>query len=158
MDAIASEDQRKPWTMSTSISLKPQLSKTQFSRNAVINCLEKSEADEERNILRFLQRATDPETGAKLSFYDLVVNSDILLWVENWVLLTGSIAGAGTTAVSMTFGIYYIISNKKVWDRLSREIRSKFNNIEDITGQSTATLTYLDAVIHESKSPSSIEG
>lgn len=70
-------------------------------------------------------------------------------------MLTYSVAGADTTAVSMTFGMYYVISNRNVWDRLSLEIRSKFDKIEDISGQTTATLPYLDAVIHESKSHSS---
>jgi cytochrome P450 len=59
-------------------------------------------------------------------------------------------AGADTTAVSMTFGLYYIIAIPRIWERLSREIRDKFDKIEDITGQATAQLPFLDAVIHES--------
>ena len=38
----------------------------------------------------------------------------------------------------------------KIWTRLRNEIRTKFNSDEEITGQSTATLPFLDAVIHES--------
>ena len=60
-----------------------------------------------------------------------------------------SIAGADTTAVSLTFCLYHIISIPRVWDRVCQEIRSKFETSEEITGQSTATLRYLDAVIHE---------
>ena len=60
------------------------------------------------------------------------------------------IAGAGTTAASMTFGLYYIVAIPRVWERLSQEIRHKFDKIEDITGQKTAQLPYLNAVIHES--------
>jgi len=41
------------------------------------------------------------------------------------------------------------VSDRKVWDRLSREIRTQFNSIEDITGQSTETLPFLNAVIFE---------
>ena len=40
-----------------------------------------------------------------------------------------------------------------MWNRLSKEIRDNFDNIEDINGQTTAKLSYLDAVIHESTSP-----
>jgi hypothetical protein len=78
-DAIAPSGQRDPWTVSTSISSESQLSKNQFSRNAVVNCLQGNKSREERNILGSLQRATDPETGAKLSLNDLVTNSNTLL-------------------------------------------------------------------------------
>lgn len=64
------------------------------------------------------------------------------------------VAGADTTAVSLTFALYYIIAIPPVWKRLSDEIRSKFEKGEDITGQSTAQLIYLNAVIHEGNFPS----
>ena len=52
--------------------------------------------------------------------------------------------------MSLTFALYYIVSIPKVWDRLSHEIRSRFKNESEITGQSTATISYLDGVICES--------
>jgi len=60
-----------------------------------------------------------------------------------------SVAGGDTTAVSLTFALYYILVNRRIWERLSQEIRSRFHNPLEITGQSAATLTFLDAVIHE---------
>jgi cytochrome P450 len=113
-------------------------------------CLERDKSREEKNILGSLQRATDKETGAKLSFGELVINSHTLLLICLRLCLTRRVAGADTTAVSMTFGLYYIVAIPKVWDRLSREIRSRFDKIEDINGQSTGQLQFLDAVIHES--------
>jgi hypothetical protein len=51
--------------------------------------------------------------------------------------------------VSLTFTIYHCLANRQVWHRLRDEIRAKFSNADEITGQSTASLEYLDAVIHE---------
>ena len=63
-----------------------------------------------------------------------------------------SVAGADTVAVSMTLTLHYVLSIPKVRDRLSVEIRSKFDKSEDITGQSTAMLPYLGAVVQEGAS------
>ena len=59
------------------------------------------------------------------------------------------LAASDTTAIALTFALYYIIAIPEVWTRLSEEIRSKFLALEEITGQSCATLPYLDAVINE---------
>ena len=59
------------------------------------------------------------------------------------------IAAADTTAVSLTFTIYHCLANPLAWERLRDDIRGKFSNANKITGQSTASLEYLDAVIHE---------
>ena len=97
-------------------------------------CLERDKAREEKNILGSLQRATDKETGRKLSlgrtYYQLI----LLIVVPFEIMLIGRIAGADTTAVSMTFGLYYIVAIPKVWNRLSKEIRTRFDKIEDING------------------------
>jgi hypothetical protein len=50
----------------------------------------------------------------------------------------------------MTFTLYYILAHEKVHERLRQDIRSKFSSAEEITGQSTSQLQYLDAVIYES--------
>ncbi len=113
-------------------------------------CLERNKSCEEKNILGSLQRAIDKETGEKLSLGELIINSNTLLLPRSKFVLIGRVAAADTTAVSMTFGLYYIIGIPRVWDRLSKEIRSRFDKIEDITGQSTGQLQFLDAVIHES--------
>ena len=51
--------------------------------------------------------------------------------------------------MSLTFTIYHCLANRQVWQRLRDEIRTKFSTADEITGRSTATLDYLDAVIHE---------
>ena len=59
------------------------------------------------------------------------------------------IAASDTTAIALTFALYYIVAVPGVWTRLSDDIRSKFSAIDEITGQSASTLPYLDAVISE---------
>ena len=63
--------------------------------------------------------------------------------------MTYRIAASDTIAVSLTYTIYHILSNRKVWERLCHEIRSNFPTAEEMTGQWLAHLPYLDAVIHE---------
>ena len=102
-----------------------------------------------RNILSLLQAAKDPETGAKLEFNDLLVNSYVIVYLSNSFQIDHSIAGSDTTAIALTFALYYIVAIPEVWIRLSNEIRSKFISADEITGQSVTSLPYLDAVIHE---------
>ena len=118
-----------------------------------------------------LRDAQDPETGPKLEFNDLLINSNTLLFLipGNITDFDTRVAGADTTALSLTFGLYYLVANQKVFERLSKEIRSTYEDPSQITGRSTASLVYLDAVIHEgtqfalvytniSASPSSCSG
>jgi Cytochrome P450 len=62
------------------------------------------------------------------------------------------VAGASTTAMGLTYTLYFLISDEKAWKRISEEIRSKFQSVEEITGQSIAPLVYLNAVINEGTS------
>jgi len=68
---------------------------------------------------------------------------------QNLVRPNVSVAGADTTAVTLTFALYFVIADRKVWGKLSSEIRSKFKDKDEITGPSTAMLPYLTAVINE---------
>ncbi|KAH8653842.1 putative cytochrome P450 [Xylariales sp. PMI_506] len=65
---------------------------------------------------------------------------------EATVLLTG---GAETTATTLTAGIWHLSQNPEVLRKLQREIRGTFKSYDDITGDSTAKLPYLNATIEE---------
>lgn len=60
------------------------------------------------------------------------------------------IAGADTTAVTLTFALYFTLENPNIWDRLSHSIRSAFKSDAEINGQTAATIPYLTGVIYES--------
>lgn len=60
------------------------------------------------------------------------------------------VAGADTTALSLTFALYFMVKERRVYERLCREIRERFGSKEEITGQTAATLPFLEAAIQES--------
>lgn len=45
--------------------------------------------------------------------------------------------------------MWYLSTNPKTLERIQQEIRTSFRSFEDITGDSTATLPYMNAVIEE---------
>ena len=58
-------------------------------------------------------------------------------------------AGSETTATTLSAITYYLGRNPRVYDKLAREIRERFNDSDQISGQSTDSLEYLKAVIEE---------
>jgi cytochrome P450 len=83
-------------------------------------------------------KASDPETGAKFSSPDVLVNANVFIN-----------AASDTTAATLTFVLYYILANPQHWARLVHEVRSQFSSEKEISGHSTAPLPFLNAVIHE---------
>jgi len=65
------------------------------------------------------------------------------------IYLTSRIAASDTVAISLTYSIYHILANPKVWEQLRHEIHSNFTTAEELTGQTLAHLPHLDAVIRE---------
>lgn len=60
------------------------------------------------------------------------------------------IAGSETTATSLSATTWFLLKNPDCMSNLQREIRSSFASADEITGDSTANLPYLHAVIEES--------
>ena len=59
------------------------------------------------------------------------------------------VAGADTTAISMTFALYYALATPRVWKRLCKEVREKSKSEDEISGQTTQAIPYLTAIINE---------
>ena len=60
------------------------------------------------------------------------------------------LAGSETTAVALIAAVYYILSNREVWEKLCGEVRDTFATASDITLQDVLSkLSYLDAVVKE---------
>lgn len=59
------------------------------------------------------------------------------------------IAGSETTATGLSGTTYYLCRNRRVYDKLAREIREAFSDYSHINGRSTEALPYLKAVIEE---------
>ncbi|KAK8045087.1 hypothetical protein PG993_005111 [Apiospora rasikravindrae] len=60
------------------------------------------------------------------------------------------VAGSETTATALTGATYLLLENPETLERLTAEIKGRFNAEDEITIQSTAELPYLNAVVHES--------
>jgi cytochrome P450 len=59
------------------------------------------------------------------------------------------VAGSETTATCLTGIVYCLLSNRSCLEALSNEVRSQFQLDTEITGDATADLKYLSAVIEE---------
>ncbi|KAH0432722.1 hypothetical protein CcaCcLH18_06298 [Colletotrichum camelliae] len=59
------------------------------------------------------------------------------------------IAGSETTATFLAGAIYYLLTSNACLAKLQQEVRNMFNSVDEITGDSTATLEYLHGVVEE---------
>jgi cytochrome P450 len=117
-----------------------------FARDAMARRLKEEEArkhtdDEHKDIFHYLFRAKDPQTGAQFSPEEISSESELLL-----------IAGGDTTSTVLSACLFYLAHNPQVLKRLTSEIRSNFENIEDVrpSNPTLSRLPYLRACIDES--------
>ena len=80
----------------------------------------------------------DNDGVAKLTLQEVQSNFAILI-----------VAGADTTATSLSGTLLHLVQNPGKLDRLTREVRSSFSSMEGISIASTLDLPYLNAVINE---------
>jgi len=93
-----------------------------------------------KDLFSFVIDVKDPETGRSLTETELAAESRFLL-----------IAGADTTSTGMTGIFFYLASNPHVLKKLAHEIRTTFENPNDIRGGAKLkSCKYLYAVIDES--------
>jgi cytochrome P450 len=92
-----------------------------------------------KDFFYYLLNARDPETGKGLATKEL--------WGEANVLM---IAGSDTTSTSLAAAIFYLVRNTAALEKLKNEVRSQFNDVEEIVmGAQLNQLTYLKACIDE---------
>lgn len=92
------------------------------------------------DIFHFLCTATDPNTGAPAySLEELLAETHLLI-----------IAGRDTTATTISALFFYICRDPRVYNKLTREIRTTFTSAEEIRpGPALTSSTYLRACIDE---------
>lgn len=76
--------------------------------------------------------------SGKMTEGSLIGNADTLL-----------LAGSETTATSLSGLTWYLLKNPKCLSKLNEEVRGAFHSLDQITGDATATLPYLQACIEE---------
>jgi cytochrome P450 len=93
-----------------------------------------------RDFFYHLLNAKDPETGKGFSMDEL--------WGESNLLI---IAGSDTTSTAMAATFFYLTHNETALQKLCREIRETFDDVEEIvSGSKLSACTYLRACIDES--------
>ncbi|KAK8101009.1 hypothetical protein PG999_011383 [Apiospora kogelbergensis] len=92
-----------------------------------------------RDFFYYLLRARDPETGVGFTTPEL--------WGESNLLI---IAGSDTTSTAMAATFFYLVRNAAALQRATAEVRSVFNDVEEITqGSGLNSCTYLRACVDE---------
>jgi len=93
-----------------------------------------------QDMFHYLMNAKDPVTGGPaLSRNDLLAEANLLV-----------VAGADTTAVTMCGFFFYISRNPRIYTRLTNEIRSTFDSVDEIRGGTKlSSCQYLRACIDE---------
>jgi cytochrome P450 len=92
-----------------------------------------------KDIFHHLLNAKDPETGEGLPKSEL--------WMEGNTLI---VAGSDTSSTTISATLYHLVRNTPCLERLAGELRSAFDNFEDIrTGPKLQACTYLRACIDE---------
>lgn len=92
-----------------------------------------------RDFFYHLLKARDPETGVGFTTPEL--------WGESNLLI---IAGSDTTSTAMAATFFYLVRSASALEKVSEEIRSKFNDVEEIhQGPLLNSCAYLRACIDE---------
>ncbi|TDZ13988.1 Cytochrome P450 monooxygenase AKT7 [Colletotrichum spinosum] len=110
-----------------------------YSKGQLTERTKLGEDTDRRDFFYYLLKARDPETGLGFSTPEL--------WGESNLLI---IAGSDTTSTAMAATIFYLVRNAAALEKATAEVRSKFDNVEDIhQGATLNTCTYLRACIDE---------
>ncbi|KAK3684172.1 cytochrome P450 [Podospora appendiculata] len=99
-----------------------------------------------------VQRRLESDTGRQDFFTDIaekVKSGEIPLEEMTAHASTLTIAGAETTATSLSAAIYYLLKTPTALERLTAEIRTRYQSYGEINIASAMQLPYLQAVINE---------
>jgi len=93
-----------------------------------------------KDFFYYLLNAKDPETGRGFTTPEL--------WGEANLLI---IAGSDTTSTALAAAFFYLVHNPEKLEKLSKEIRNTFTDVEEIHSSPTLNgCSYLRAVVDES--------
>jgi len=112
----------------------------QYSKSQAVERTKLGLDVDRKDFFYYLLNARDPETGKGFSMDEL--------WGESNLLI---IAGSDTTSTAMAGTFFYLAHNPATLQKLAKEIREKFDDVEEIvTGPKLNECHYLRACIDES--------
>jgi cytochrome P450 len=111
----------------------------QFSKAQAAERTKMGGDSDRKDFFYYLLKAKDPETGKGFSTPEL--------WGESNLLI---IAGSDTTSTALAATIFYLVHNQRVLEKLTKEVRAAFSDVEEIRGSPTlSSLHYVKACIDE---------
>ena len=111
----------------------------QFSKAQAAERTKMGSDVDRKDFFYYLLKAKDPETGKGFSTPEL--------WGESNLLI---IAGSDTTSTALAATMFYLVHNPKVLEKLAKEVRAAFEEVEEIrSGPTLSKLQYLRACIDE---------
>ncbi|KAI0170996.1 cytochrome P450 [Pestalotiopsis sp. NC0098] len=128
-----------------------------FKLQRYFNLFFKQEREKTANLMGTMIRTRmAQDAGAKRDLYSFLADSlnaqddESLrmgdLWMEAFFFI---IAGGDTTSTAMSATLFYLARNPSCYQELAREIRSEFNNADEICGTAVSNCHYLRACIDE---------
>lgn len=90
-------------------------------------------------IFNTLLTAKKHDTGEQFSDQELLGESIVLF-----------VAGSDTTSTALLTTVWHLLRHKKAYERVTKEVRSAFGCVDDITYKEAQHLPYLRAIIEES--------
>lgn len=99
-----------------------------------------SEAKRSKDFFYYLINGNNPETGEKFQPLELIGEALLLV-----------VAGSDTSSTAMAATFFYLLRNPRIFEKLKKEVREAFDDVEDITysGTKLKDLVYLKACIEE---------
>jgi cytochrome P450 len=97
-------------------------------------------------------RVARGETGGRKDFFSYLLEMKEQMGLNDWHMTSYSntliIAGAETTATTMSAVTYWLMRTPRAYEKLKQEVRSRYSSDQEITSMS-ATFPYLTAVVNE---------
>lgn len=112
-----------------------------FGKRQVVERSENTSLDNSgrKDVFHYLLSAKDPDTGESMPRSELFMEANTLI-----------VAGSDTSSTTLSATLYYLLRNRSCLERVTTEIRSMFNQKEDIrTGPKLQSCHYLRACIDE---------
>lgn len=100
---------------------------------------QRRQASAKGKIFNLLLEARKHDTGEHFSDRELMGESIVLF-----------VAGSDTTSTALLTTMWHLLRYKKTYETVTKEVRSTFGSIDEITYQEAQHLPYLRAVIEES--------
>src|ERR1700760_986901 len=116
-----------------------QLSESKLAqREALEQSLKETEQPPQKDIMQYILRSRDPDTGVGFSKEQLHADANLLI-----------AAGSDGVGITLSASVFYLLQYPEALKKLTHEVRSSFSTTESIRSPAVNALPYLQAVWQE---------